>query len=351
MDECERSADGEIDSVEFPDAIPSGFPDGRNDADVLKGAGSAKGSGAEEGACAPRPHSLLRSIAYPLLLLAVVLVGGASLLLEWDPARVSPLFLVGTLVYLAVLERLIPHDRNWHPGKDEWRWYGVYFLLTMAGSGLAQLLVTAAVGRIAPDEPSGHLGAEIPGALLAGSLVGYLVHRLGHTSALLWRLHGVHHVPPKVNVANNGVNHVLDIVLAQSLVQLTLALIGFSRPAVLVVGLFVVAQGYFIHANIDVRIGRLNHLLASPEQHRLHHSTDLSEAGHYGSDLSCWDHLFGSFTWRPGREPAAVGLHDPATFPGTGEILASLLHPWRRRPGSGPGPGPGPDPAPGLGPD
>ncbi|NEE59034.1 sterol desaturase family protein, partial [Streptomyces sp. SID8455] len=120
----------------------------------------------------------------------------------------------------------------------------------------------------------------------------YLVHRLGHTSALLWRLHGVHHVPQKVNVANNGVNHVLDIVLAQSLVQLTLALAGFSRSAVLVTGLFVVAQGYFVHANIDVRIGRLNHLLASPEQHRLHHSTDLSEAGHYGSDLSCWDHLF-----------------------------------------------------------
>lgn len=190
-----------------------------------------------------------------------------------------------------------------------------------------------------PHGQTHRLWAEIPGALLAGSLVSYLVHRLGHTSALLWRLHGVHHVPQKVNVANNGVNHVLDIVLAQSLVQLTLALAGFSRSAVLVTGLFVVAQGYFVHANIDVRIGRFNHLLASPEQHRLHHSTDLSEAGHYGSDLSCWDHLFGSFTWRPGREPAAVGLHDPASFPGTGEILAGLLHPWRRRPGPGPGTG------------
>ncbi|CAM5714203.1 hypothetical protein SBADM41S_07304 [Streptomyces badius] len=71
-------------------------------------------------------------------------------------------------------------------------------------------------------------------------------------------------MPEKVNVANNGVNHVLDIVLAQSLVQLALALVGFSRPAVLVAGLFVAAQGYFVHANIDVRIGPLNHLLASP---------------------------------------------------------------------------------------
>ncbi len=318
MDECGRSADGEIDSV--------GSAGGANSGNGRNGENGAVGAG---GIVAPRA---LRLVAYPLLLLAVVSVGAAALSLRWDPAVVSPLFLIGTLIYLAILEQLIPYERSWHPGKDEWRWYGVYFLLTRAGSGLAQLLVTSAVGWIAADERGHHLWAEIPGALLAGSLVSYLVHRLGHTSALLWQLHGVHHVPQKVNVANNGVNHVLDIVLAQSLVQLTLALAGFSRSAVLVTGLFVVAQGYFVHANIDVRIGRFNHLLASPEQHRLHHSTDLSEAGHYGSDLSCWDHLFGSFTWHPGREPAAVGLHDPASFPATGEIVASTLHPWRRRP-------------------
>lgn len=274
----------------------------------------------------------LRTAAYPFLLLAVVLVGTAALRLGWNPALVSPLFLVGTLVYLGVLERVIPYERKWHPGGEEWRWYGAYFLLTAGGSGLAQLLVTATVGRVSPAEPVHPLAIEIPGALLTGSFVSYAVHRLGHSNPLLWRLHGVHHVPDKVNVANNGVNHVLDIALAQGLVQLSLALLGFSRPAVLVVGLFVAAQGYFVHANIDVRIGAFNHLLASPEQHRLHHSTDLSEAGHYGSDLSCWDHLFGSFTWRPGREPASVGLGDPTSFPGTGQILASLLHPWRRRP-------------------
>ncbi|MGW4040233.1 sterol desaturase family protein [Streptomyces sp. NPDC004778] len=311
MDERERAADGEIHSADY--SVP------------------------EKGEVRNSASRILRAAAYPLLLLAVVGVAAFALRLRWDPAWVSPLFLIGVIGYLTLLERLIPYDRNWHPGKDEWRWYGIYFLLTMAGSGLAQLLVALAVGLIAPEESAHRLWAEIPGALLTGSLVSYAVHRLGHRNALLWRLHGVHHVPDKVNVANNGVNHVLDIVLAQSLVQLALAVFGFSRPAVLVAGLFVAAQGYFVHANIDVRIGPLNHLLASPEQHRLHHSTDLSEAGHYGSDLSCWDHLFGSFTWRPGREPTAVGLHDPASFPGTGEILAALLHPWRRRPAPRPG--------------
>ncbi|MGQ4511286.1 sterol desaturase family protein [Streptomyces sp. DW26H14] len=280
-------------------------------------------------------RALLRPLAYPVLLVATVSVAAASLAWHWDPGRTSPLFLVGTLLYLTVLERLIPHQVEWHPDGSEWRWYGVYFLLTMAGGAVAQLLVTTAVRTLAPAEPSLPLWAEIPLALLSGSLASYLVHRLEHSNPLLWRLHGVHHVPRKVNVASNGVNHILDIVLAQGVVQLTLALLGFSSGSVIATGLFVVAQGYFVHANIDVRIGRLNHILASPEQHRLHHSADLSEAGHYGSDLSCWDHLFGSFTWRPGREPAAVGLGDATSFPATGEIVASLLHPWRRTPRSG----------------
>jgi sterol desaturase/sphingolipid hydroxylase (fatty acid hydroxylase superfamily) len=207
----------------------------------------------------------------------------------------------------------------------------------MVASAFAQYLVSAVVSAVSPSEAALSLWVEIPAALLTGSLASYLVHRLGHTNAMLWRVHGVHHVPEKVNVANNGVNHVLDIVLAQGTVQLALSLVGFSRDSVLVVGLFVAAQGYFVHANIDVRIGRLNHVLASPEQHRLHHSTELSEAGHYGSDLSIWDHFFGSYTWRPGREPVAVGLGDPTSFPRTGEIVSSLLHPMRRAKGTGTG--------------
>ncbi|MFE7111237.1 sterol desaturase family protein [Streptomyces sp. NPDC057575] len=290
-----------------------------------------------KGAQVPAMRAVLRVAAYPFLLAGAVSVAATALCLDWDPDRVSPLFLLGVIFYFTVLERLIPHRRSWHPNSGEWCWYGVYFVLTMVSSAFAQYLVSVVVSEVSPSESDLNLWAEIPAALLTGSLASYLVHRLGHTNAILWRLHGVHHVPEKVNVANNGVNHVLDIVLAQGTVQLALALVGFSRDSVFVVGLFVAAQGYFIHANIDVRIGRLNHVLAGPEQHRLHHSTDLSEAGHYGSDLSIWDHAFGSYTWHPGREPVAVGLGDPAAFPRTGEIVASLLHPLRRAKGPGTG--------------
>ncbi|MFJ4683130.1 sterol desaturase family protein [Streptomyces sp. NPDC091377] len=270
-----------------------------------------------------------RRVAYPLLLLATVATATAVLVLGLDRALSTTAFQYGVIAYLMILERAIPYDRSWHPTTREWGWYGVYFLLTMVGSVVAQQFVDALVGLLSPGEPRAPLAVEIPLALLVGSLASYAVHRLGHTVPLLWRLHGVHHVPEKVNVANNGVNHVGDVFVAQTFVQLSLSLLGFSSATVFATGLFVITQGYFIHANVDVRLGRFNLLLASPEQHRLHHSTDLTEAGHYGSDLAVWDRIFGSYTWFPDRKPRAVGLSAPASFPRTGAVFASHAQFWR----------------------
>ncbi|MEU6476673.1 sterol desaturase family protein [Streptomyces sp. NPDC047017] len=271
----------------------------------------------------------MRHAAYPVLLCATVATAAVALRCRLDLGLATSAFQFGVIAYLVILERLIPYDRGWHPDRREWGWYGVYFLLTAVGSVTAQFLVEAVVGVVSPARPKLPLAAEIPSALLVGSLASYLVHRWSHSNPWLWRLHGVHHVPDKVNVANNGVNHILDVLLAQGGVQLSLSLLGFSQESVFAIGLFVITQGYFTHANIDVRIGWLNQVLAGPEQHRLHHSTDLAEAGHYGSDLAIWDRIFNSYTWYPGREPSAVGLKDPASFPETGSVFASQLQAWR----------------------
>lgn len=278
-------------------------------------------------------RDLLAVTAQPVLLLAA---GTVFVLIEargWTAGHAVFLFQFAVLGYLVLLEHLIPYDPSWRPDRREWGWYAVYYVFTAVGGASGQNLVLLAVGAVAPPRPALPLWAEIPLALLVGSLASYAVHRAGHTYAWLWRLHGVHHVPGKVNVGNNGVNHVADVLISQGFVQLALAMVGFSERAVLAVGLFVVAQGYFVHANVRVRLGVLNHVLVGPEQHRLHHSTDLSEAGHYGSELALWDRLFGTFTWRPGREPKAVGLVDPDAFPATGRILATLASPWRRSAG------------------
>lgn len=276
-----------------------------------------------------------RRLAYPTLLLAVVACVVVTLRCGLDPGPVSFAFLLGCIAYLALLERLIPHEPRWQASAGGWRQFGFYVLLTLAGGGAAQAAVLWVFSTLAAPAAAWPLWAEMPLALLASSLAGYGFHRLSHSNPWLWRLHGIHHVPDKVNVSNNPVNHIADVLAGQLIGQSVLVALGFSQPALLAVGLFTIAQGQFVHANIDVRIGWLNHVLASPEQHRLHHSVDLSEAGHFGSEVSIWDRCFGSFTWHPQRVPAAIGLRHPDTFPRTGQVLASLLHPWRARKSAG----------------
>jgi sterol desaturase/sphingolipid hydroxylase (fatty acid hydroxylase superfamily) len=276
------------------------------------------------------PYRIIRRVAYPFLLTAVITTAVVSVRTDASPSVVSPLFLVGVIVYFTVLERLIPYERAWHPTGREWRLYGVYFVLNVMSAGAFQALITGLVGAIAAPEPRWPLGVEITLALLLGSFVNFAAHRWAHTNPWLWRVHGLHHTPDKVNVGNDTVNNVLDIGLTQGSVQLALALTGFSEQAVLCTTLFATAQGFFLHANVDVSLGRLGYVLTGPEQHRLHHSTDLREAGHFTSDLSVWDHLFGSFHWRPGRRPAAVGLAEPGSFPQLGSVVAAQLHPLRK---------------------
>lgn len=324
--------------------------DGGDGADACATAASLGHEITGEAVTAPAANrfDFLRRFAHPILMFAVVVYSGSAIARGWDLGAASFAFVLLAIGYLALMERLIPYERAWLPDRREWGLYGLYFVLTVIGGALAQIPLMAAVSALAPLHPLLPLWLEIPLALLLSSLASYAVHRAGHDIPLLWRLHGVHHVPDKVNVGNNGVNHVLDVTLAQFVVQLPLAAVGFSEHSLFMVGIFVAAQGYFVHANIDVRLGWLNHVLASPELHRMHHSADKHEAGHFGSDLAIWDHLFGSYTWRPGKRPRAIGLFAPGTFPHNRAVFATLLHPLRPRlyPPAAGAPSPAPERAP-----
>lgn len=273
---------------------------------------------------------LLRYTAHPVLLVAALATVIVALQIEARLPLVTVGFVAVAFGYLALVERIIPYDRAWLPEAWEWRRDGLYYLLTMVSGGLARVVILAAGTLVAPLHTSLPLWLEIPVAMLTLSLCSFTFHRLSHRVPWLWKLHGVHHAPPKVNVANNNVNQFLDVVLHNVATQLPLFLLGLSQPAVFAATVFKAAQGYGVHANIDVKLGWFNYLLVTPEQHRLHHSSDPRDAGHYAADLPFWDLLFGSFTWTPTRAPAMVGLQDAASFPSPRSILRSQVHPFRR---------------------
>ncbi|HEX3762337.1 MAG TPA: sterol desaturase family protein [Kofleriaceae bacterium] len=239
-------------------------------------------------------------------------------------------FVVFTFVYLSILESIIPHDRTWHPEAWEWRRDGLYYAMTMLSGGLARGGIVSVGAVVAPLEHRLSLGVEIPVAIVVLSFGSYVYHRLSHRVPWLWKMHGIHHTPRKVNVSNQNLHQFLDAALQLLVTHLPLFLLGLSQQAVFAAIVFRIVQGYAVHANIAVELGWLNYVLGGPEQHRLHHSRDPREVGHYAVDLPLWDLLFGSFTWKPARAPRRVGLRHSASFPSVRSFVVNQLHPFRR---------------------
>ena len=264
----------------------------------------------------------------PLLLAVNAAVIAWTLTTGFSMPLASVFMLFGSVAYLLLMERWIPFRRDWQPAPREWRRDGIYFVV----NGLLSVVPPALVGAVAIHLAPGHLamglGTQIPLAILVAGFAGYWTHRLGHTVHALWALHGVHHTPDKVNAWNNNVVHAADLTFQNTTSLGALVLVGFSPEAVFAATAYGQAMSFADHANADFRIGWFNLLIGSPEQHRLHHSVDVEEAGHY-SVLPLWDLVFGTFTWRPGREPRAVGIEKPETFPQPDAIGRNFVHPFR----------------------
>lgn len=268
-------------------------------------------------------------VFYLVLLTINVVLGYAAITAGWDYGATNFGAVLATILCLAAMERWRPYRRDWHPTAREWRRDGINFLLVFFVGALSQGLVTEVAATMARSALGLPLLLEAPLTLAAASLVGYAFHRYSHVNRWLWMVHGIHHLPLKVNVANNMVVHFIEVFASSVLTQLTLYVLGVSAESALIAGLFVPMQGYFIHANIDARMGWLNYVIACPEGHRMHHSRLVSEAGNFGSDLAVWDTLFGTMTWRTGKVPATLGTDDEANLPSVFNHLDCVLYPLK----------------------
>lgn len=268
-------------------------------------------------------------LAYPLLCLTAFLTIYGSLHWQWKYASASFLFLIWTLFYLTCLERIIPYKEEWAPTHQEWIRDFIYFFVTMLGGGLALPCALFLSKNLYTLKVSLPLFFETLLTLLTSSLASYLFHRMSHIQKWIWLWHVTHHRDEKVNVGNNGVNHIFDVFFRRVLALLPGIIFGFSQEALLIVSIINITQGYFSHANIDVKLGFLNYFVVGPELHRLHHSRDLTEAGHYSVDISFWDLIFKTFIWRPGLVPKEVGVVFPERYPLPQNYMASLLLPFK----------------------
>jgi ornithine lipid hydroxylase len=152
-------------------------------------------------------------------------------------------------------------------------------------------------------------------AFVLGDLGPYLFHRLCHESPL-WRLHALHHSSEKMQLLSAGRNHPLHVFVAYSLQVVLLGILGAPAEVVMLHSMFSGVHGLVQHANIDLRFGWLNYIIATPELHMWHHSRTLSESNtNYGNHVIVWDLLLGTF-FLPRRRPTTdMGLPHGTRFP------------------------------------
>ena len=155
----------------------------------------------------------------------------------------------------------------------------------------------------------------------------YLFHRLQHHSPLLWRIHEAHHATTDVDWMSGARSHALEILINQTIEFAPIVLLG-AAPEVTLIKLTLDSMwGMYIHANIDVRTGRLQRIINGPEMHRWHHAIEIRDGVNFATKFAFWDWMFGT-AYRPAHKPSGFGITDP--FPSG--YVAQQIHAFLPRP-------------------
>ena len=236
------------------------------------------------------------------------------------------------LVHL--LERRRPFRPDWNPPADEIRTDGAFFLSSTTAALSGQALGAAMAHGLRSRRGAsgrtlgiGRLG--VPGgvvaSLLTSDLIHYSLHRLGHEWGPAWTVHSVHHSPERLHIFNATRFHPVEQAVEGVLEGLALGAVGFSPAQHLTHSTARATYGQLQHSNVAVDSGPLDHVFATPDLHRWHHSEIYAEGDtNYGAVISVWDRLFGTF-FRPRRPfDAKLGVGRMPAFPQRfGSLLAT----------------------------
>jgi sterol desaturase/sphingolipid hydroxylase (fatty acid hydroxylase superfamily) len=161
-----------------------------------------------------------------------------------------------------------------------------------------------------------------------GEIGFYWGHRWSHEWRWMWRFHRVHHTPEALDWLINTRAHPFDIIFTRLCGLVPLYMIGLAAPSpdgstpallVIVIGTF---WGFFIHANIRVRLGQLEHLIATPRFHHWHHVRSGPINRNYAAMLPLLDRLFATLHLPRRDWPEIYGVDPAAETP----ALQALAH-------------------------
>jgi len=110
--------------------------------------------------------------------------------------------------------------------------------------------------------------------LLCVDLISYWVHRAFHKIPWMWNFHAIHHSSLEMDWLAGSRSHLLDVLVNRTLGFVPIFVLGFSPAAIYAYLVFVSFHAVYIHANVRHRWPGLRWVIATPEFHHWHHTSD-----------------------------------------------------------------------------
>lgn len=248
-------------------------------------------------------------------------------------------YFILTLVVLALifipLERLFSKEREQKVFRPGWITDLKYFMFSHLGLQLISFFTIIPVQVFLHESTSWELQKWVAAQplwlqfiaiLLVVDFGTYWIHRAMHEVPALWKIHAVHHSTTHMGWLASSRLHVLEILTNRLAGYLPIFVLGFAPSAVYAYLVFISFHAIFIHANLRLRFPVLRWILATPEFHHWHHSSEEAAIDkNYAGFLPIYDVIFRT-TYMPGPLASTYGtVNDPIPA----GMLGQFLYPFK----------------------
>jgi sterol desaturase/sphingolipid hydroxylase (fatty acid hydroxylase superfamily) len=253
-----------------------------------------------------------------------------------DQHSTLPILLVSLLVF-GILETLFPFFTY----KQRWTSrISTNLSLALLNSAVSKLPMLWILGWIwSPEQQKIWPGLfhYIPSPWVAGVLSFLMLdiyrygwHCMMHFWPIGWRFHRLHHSDLAMNTSTAYRFHLLEVLASYVPMVISVWLFGIQPIYVFIYEVLFVIIQVFQHSNWALPRNvdrRLAYVIITPNLHRVHHSQIVKETdSNFGSLLTIWDRIFGTFRYHRDARKIDIGLVE---YPRPLNVLDSLAIPFR----------------------
>ena len=156
-------------------------------------------------------------------------------------------------------------------------------------------------------------------------------HWANHHVPFLWRFHRAHHSDLDVDVSTGLRFHLGEVLISMGVKGVSIVALGVSPVGFIISEIAILAAVQFQHTNVSLPKyleTPIRTILVTPYMHWVHHSCLPQEHNsNFGTMLSGWDRLFGTYFMEVRREEIRLGL-DEYSSPDHIGIIRFYLMPW-----------------------